>query len=211
MTTMIGIAARALVPGLSGVEADEVYGLAAAETLPYWVAALAVAGGFTAAMTTVNGVVFGHATNMANDVYKLCKPDAGTKELVHVGRLCIAGIMIVCVVIAWNPNTPVAELAVIAFGISAVTIFPLWGAYFWRRATGYGAIAATVVGVGMNIMFLATGGKAMVLFPQASLFNLNGFLASFIVAGIVFFVVSLATRPGVTEKKSLALFFHPSL
>jgi len=222
MTTMIGIAARGLelaqTPELSGevspvspVDADKVYGFAAAETLPAWLAALAVAGGFTAAMTTVNGVVFGHATNIANDVYKLFKPKADTKELIRFGRLCIAGIMIVCVAIAWNPNTPVAELAVIAFGISAVTIFPLWGAYFWRRANRYGAMAATVVGVGMNVMFLSMGGKAMVLFPQANLFNLNGFLVSFIVAGVVFFVVSLATPPGETEKKSLALFFHPSL
>ena len=219
MTTMIGIASRGLelaqTPALSGqvspVDADKVYGLAATETLPTWLAALAVAGGFAAAMTTVNGVVFGHATNMANDVYKLFRPDAGTTELVRFGRLCVAGIMIACVVIAWNPNTPVAELAVIAFGISAVTIFPLWGAYFWKRATRHGAIAATVVGVGMNVMFLFLGGKAMVLFPQASLFNLNGFLASFILAGIVFFAVSLATPLGETEKKSLALFFHPSL
>jgi SSS family solute:Na+ symporter len=211
MTTMIGIAATALVPGLSGEDADTVYGRAAAETLPAWIAALAVAGGFTAAMTTVNGVVFGHATNLANDVYKLFRPAAGTKELVRFGRLCIAGIMIVCVIIAWNPNTPVAELAVIAFGISAVTIFPLWGAYFWKRATRYGAMSATFVGVGMNVTFLALGGKKMVLFPQANLFHLNGFLVSFIAAGIVFFVVSLATRPGATEKRSLALFFHPSL
>jgi hypothetical protein len=41
--------------------------------------------------------------------------------------------------------------------------------------------------------------------------HLNGFLVSFIVAGVVFFVVSLVTRPGAAEKKSLALFFHPSL
>ena len=219
MTTMIGIAARTLElaqnPALSGevspVNADKVYGLAAAETLPTWIAALAVAGGFAAAMTTVNGVVFGHATNVANDVYRLFRPDAGTTELVRLGRLCVAGIMIVCVIIAWNPNTPVAELAVIAFGISAVTVFPLWGAYFWKRATRYGAIAATVVGVGMNVVFLFVGGRAMVLFSQPSLFNLNGFLASFIVAGIVFFGVSLATRLGATEKRSLALFFHPSL
>ena len=222
MTTMIGIAARSLElaqrPELSGeagpvspVDADTVYGRAAAETLPTWLAALAVAGGFAAAMTTVNGVVFGHATNMANDVYKLIRPDAPTTELVLFGRLCVAGIMIICVIIAWNPNTPVAELAVIAFGISAVTIFPLWGAYFWRRATRHGAIAATVVGVGMNVMFLFLGGKAMVLFPQASLFNLNGFLVSFLAAGIVFFGVSLATPLGETEKRSLALFFHPSL
>ena len=156
-------------------------------------------------------MVFGHATNMANDVYKIFRPDSSTKELIRFGQLCVAGIMIVCVIIAWNPNTPVAEPAVIAFGISAVTIFPLWGAYFWKRATHHGAMAATLVGVGMNVMFLFLGGKDMVLLPQASLFNLNGFLVSFIVAGVVFFGVSLATRLGETEKRSLALFFHPSL
>ena len=220
MTTMIGIASRSLdlaeLPEMSGAveedEADKVYGMAASETLwPTWLAALAVAGGFAAAMTTVNGVAFGHATNLANDVYKLIKPGASTKELVLFGRLCVAGIMIVCVAIAWNSETPVAELAVIAFGISAVTIFPLWGAYFWRRATRYGALAATIVGVGMNVTFLALGGKPMVLFSQPSLLKLNGFLVSFLTAGVVFFVVSLATPMGEKEKKSLALFFHPSL
>ena len=211
MPTMIGIASRIIVPELSGVDADKVYGLVASEALPNGLAALAVAGGFTAAMSTVNGMVFGNATNIANDLYKLIKPDASATNLVWIARLCVAGIMAVCVLIAWNPNTPVAELSVIAFGTVAVTFFPLWGAYFWKRATRFGAIAATVIGAGMNITFFLVGGKAMVLFPQASLLNLNGFLASFIVSAIIFFVVSLVTKPGPVEKRSLALFFHPSL
>ncbi len=131
--------------------------------------------------------------------------------MVAFARGCVAAILAVCVVIAWNPKIPVAELSVIAFGTAAVTIFPLWGAYYWRRATRFGAIAGTLVGAGMNLTFFFRGGKNMVLFPQTSLLKLNGFLASFIVAGIVFFVVSLLTQPGPTEKKSLALFFHPSL
>jgi SSS family solute:Na+ symporter len=211
MPTMIGIAGTVLVPGLVGVEADKVYGLVASQVFPNSLAALAVAGGFTAAMSTVNGMVFGNASNLANDLYKLYKPTATAQELIRFARMCVAAIMAVCVVIAWNPNTPVAELSVIAFGTVAVTIFPLWGAYFWRRATRFGAMAATLVGVGMNVTFFAVGGKNMVLFPQTSLLNLNGFLASFIVAGLIFFAVSLLTRPGVTEEKSLALFFHPSL
>ena len=180
---------------------------------------LAVAGAFTAAMTTVIGGVFGNAANLANDLYKLVKPSATAKELVGLGRICIGGIMAVCILIAWDPATPVAELAIIAFGIMAVTIFPLFGAYFWKRATRHGAIAATLVGVGMNVAFLvwgiAEGGRAgakkMALLPRASLGHLNGFLVSFLVAGAVFFLVSLITKPGETEKKSLALFFHKSL
>jgi len=214
MTTMIGIAGRLLAPGLKGLEADRVFGLAAAKTLPNWAAALAVAGAFTAAMTTVISVVFGNASNLANDLYKLLRPQADTKELVRLGRICIAAIVGLCILIAWIPGIPVAELAIIAFGIMAVTIFPLWGAYFWKRATRFGAVAATLVGVGMNLTFLVWGllsGTPMLLMPQAFLLNLNGFLASFLVAGVVFFVVSLATRPGATEQRSLALFFHPSL
>ena len=74
-------------------------------------------------------------------------------------------------------------------------IFPLFGAYFWRRATRFGAIASTLIGVGMNLMFLVwgliigggPGAKKMLLVPQGFLLNLNGFLVSFIVAGVVFF------------------------
>jgi len=75
-----------------------------------------------------------------------------------------------------------------------------------------GSYLSLLVSVALwNLTFLLRGGKNMVLFPQPSLRNLNGFLVSFIVAGVVFFVVSLVTQPGTTEKKSLALFFHPSL
>ncbi|HUT31841.1 MAG TPA: sodium:solute symporter family protein [Planctomycetota bacterium] len=214
MTTMVGISGRLLAPGLKGLEADRVFGLAAGKTLPNWAAALAVAGAFTAAMTTVISVVFGNASNLANDLYKLVRPQADTKELVRLGRFCIAGIVAVCVLIAWIPNIPVADLAIIAFGIMAVTIFPLWGAYYWRRATRFGAIASTLTGVAMNLAFLVWGlanGTGMLLTPQPFLLHLNGFLVSFIVAGVVFFGVSLATKPGAAERKSLALFFHPSL
>ncbi|MHC5054805.1 MAG: sodium:solute symporter family protein [Planctomycetota bacterium] len=219
MTTMIGIASRALVPGLTGAAVDGVYGRAASVALPDALAALAVAGGFTAAMTTVNSMVFGNASNMANDLYKLIKPDVDTKALVRFARVCVAVLMIVCVLIALDSETPVAELSVIAFGIGAVTIFPLWGAYFWKRATRHGAIAGTLAGLGSNLVFMLLGVLSnqpkgvmkKVLFPQGALYGLNGFLVSFIIAGVVFFVVSLLTKPGATEKKSLALFFHPSL
>jgi len=222
MTTMIGIAGRTLGPDIvaqADANADKIYGLAAKETMGSVGAALAVAGAFTAAMTTVIGVVFGNASNIANDLYKLIKPQATPKQLVRLGRICIAGIMAVCILIALNREIPVAELAIIGFGIMSVTIFPLWGAYFWKRATRQGAIACTVVGVGMNLTFLAwglsTGGvkgaKGKLLMPQEALGGLNGILVSLIAAGAVFFAVSLLTRPGKTETRSLKLFFHESL
>jgi SSS family solute:Na+ symporter len=211
MPTLVGIASTVIVPGLKGVEADKVYGIVASRILPDWLAALAVAGGFTAAMSTVNGLVFGNATNLANDLLKLIAPNTDQKGLVSAARWSVAVIMAICVVLAWNPNTPVAELSVLAFGTVAVTIFPLWGAYFWKRATAAGAMASTIVGLGLNLVFFFWGGKNMVLFPQANLFQLNGFLAAFLATGVVFFVVCLVTKPGKVEEKSLDLFFHPSL
>lgn len=210
-TTLVGIASTLLVPGLTGVDADKVYGLAAAQVLPTALAALAVAGGFTAAMSTVNGLVFGNAMNIANDVYKLWRPAATSGELVAVARVSVVGLLAASTVIALDPKTPVAELSVIAFGIIAVTVFPLWGAYFWKRATRWGAMAATVVGVGTNLALFAVGGRGMVLNPNPAWFQLNGFLVSFVAAGVVFFAVSLLTRPGVREQESVPIFFHPSL
>ncbi|MDP6634855.1 MAG: sodium:solute symporter family protein [Phycisphaerae bacterium] len=218
MTIMIGIAGKLLHPDLlTKADSDQIYILAAKSTLPRWAAGLAVAGAFTAAMTTVIGVVFGNASNITNDLYKQIKPQASAKQLVALGRICIAGIIAICIALAWNPNIPIAELAIIGFGIMAVTIFPLWGAYYWKRATRFGAIAGTLVGVGMNLVFIVwgiVGGKGvntMLLLPQKFLLDLNGFLVSFIVAGIVFFGASLLTPLGKTETKSLKLFFHPSL
>jgi SSS family solute:Na+ symporter len=211
LPTLVGIAGNLIVPGLKGVEADKIYGLVAKATMPDWLAAFAVAGGFTAAMSTVNGLVFGNATNISLDIIRTLRPDTRPADLITIARICVAIIMAICVMIAWNPNTPVAELSIIAFGTVAVTFFALWGAYYWKKATSTGAILSTLVGVCLNITFYLVGGKAMVLFPQKALFQLNGFLASFIVAGIVFFVGSYLTPPGKTEENSLKLFFHPIL
>ncbi len=209
LPTLIGIAGNLIVPGLKGVEADKIYGLVASATMPDWLAALAVAGGFTAAMSTVNGLVFGNAANLSIDIVKTLRPQTHSGEQIYLARIFVGIIMAVCVWIAWNPQTPVAELSVIAFGTVAVTFFSLWGAYFWKRATATAAILSTLAGVFMNVLFFIIGGRAMVLFPQKFMFNLNGFLAAFIVAGIVFFVVSFLTKPGRVEQKSLKLFFHP--
>ena len=211
LPTMIGVAANVLIPGLKGVEADKIYGLVASQTLPSWLAALTVAGGFTAAMSTVNGLVFGNATNLSNDLLKLLKPNLSQNGLVFSARAFVIAIMAVCVLIAWNPKTPVAELSVMAFGIVAVTIFPLWGAYYWKRATTVGAVASTLTGLFLNLYLFFTGGKGVILAPQEKFFNLNGCIAVFIVTGLVFFVVCFLTKPGKVEEKSLALFFHPSL
>ena len=209
--TLVGIASRAIVPGLSGVQADKVFGMVASATMPNWLAAMAVAGGFTAAMSTVNGLVFGNATNIAVDLYKTLNPKVDSQRLVRIAMGCVALIMAVCTWIAWNPNTPVAELSVIAFGMVAVTIFPLWGAYFWKRSTAAAAILSVVVGAGLNVVFFFMGGKGMILNPQPQFFQLNGFLVAFIASGIAFVGISWMTKPGAVESDSLSLFFHPAL
>ncbi len=211
MPTLVGIAARIIVPGLKGVQADKVYGLVAKAVFPEWLAALVVAGGFTAAISTVNGMVFGNAMNIANDIFRLFNPDMSDRFKITVGRLSVALILIISIIIAWNPKTPVAELSVIAFGTVSITLFPLIGAYFWKRATAIGAISSTLVGAFLNLLFILKGGKKLVLFPQPYFFNLNGFLFAFIISGIIFFLVSILTKPGKSEKDSLSLFFHPSL
>jgi len=211
MPTLVGIAGTIIVPGLTGVQSDKIYGLVASASMPDWRAAFAVAGGFTAAMSTVNGLVFGNAANLSVDIFKTFRPQTKSSELINISRVFVAIIMAVCVAIAWNPKTPVAELSIIAFGTVAVTFFALWGAYYWKRATATGAIFSTLVGVSLNVTFFFVGGKAMVLFPQKAFFQLNGFLTAFIISGIVFFVGSYLTQPGKTERESLKLFFHPIL
>ncbi|MFU8856011.1 MAG: sodium:solute symporter family protein [Deferrisomatales bacterium] len=210
-TTLVGIASTILVPGLIGLEADKVYGLTARQVLPDALAALAVAGGFTAAMSTVNGLVFGNAMNIANDMYRYFRPAAKPEHLVGIARWAVAGLLLISVIIAWNPTTPVAELSVMAFGLIAVTLFPLLGAYFWQRATRWGAMASTVIGVGLNLAFFFGAGSRAVLNPLPAFWNLNGFLVAFIGAGVAFVVVSMLTRPGEVERNSLPVFFHPAL
>lgn len=205
-TITIGIASTVIIPGLKGLEPDKVYGMVASSLLPTWLAALAVAGGFTAAMSTVNGLVFGNAMNISNDLYNLVKPKSSDTEYIKVARISVVILLAVCVFIAWDPKTPVAELSVIAFGIIAVTFFALWGAYYWKRATRWGAMLSILAGAGLNIYFFILGGKKMLLFPSPNLYNLNGFLVAFIATALIYFVVSFLTKPGETENKYIDIY-----
>jgi cation/acetate symporter len=119
-----------------------------------FVIALVAAGGLAAALSTASGLLLVISSAIAHDIYgQILRPDARDAERLRVGRLVIAGAVIVAAYFGIRPPGFVAEVVAFAFGLAAASFFPvLVLGIFWRRATSQGAIAGMVTGL------LFTGG-----------------------------------------------------
>lgn len=144
-----------------------------------------------ASMSTADSQLLSAASAFASDVYKpiLRKDKASDKEMLWAGRLVVAAIAIIAVIIASNPNAgSIMNLVSNAWGVFGAAFGPsILLSLFWKRFNFQGAVAGILVGgivdIGWLVFFSATG-----IYELAP-----GFIAGLIAA----VVVSLVTKaPG---------------
>ena len=199
-----GMSASAL---LSTIDRDIIV-LATPEiaSLPSFIVALVIAGGLAAALSTASGLMLVISSSLAHDIYgKMINPDASDKQRLFVGRLCIAGAILLAGVLGIYPPGFVAEVVAFAFGLAAASFFPVIVlGIFWKRANKQGAIAGMSVGLAFTFIMIVLMRASVVapsVFPEPiieSFLGLNaqaigalGMLLNFaLVVG-----VSLATPP----------------
>ncbi len=207
VSTWVGLTGFELFPHLQGLESDTVYALVLRALFPGWVAAVLLALVCGAAMATIDALLLGNAMNLINDIYRpFFNPHATDRQVIGYSRLLIVIITVVAVLLVWKPVIPIAELTVFGFSTSALMIFPLAGGYYWKRATTAGAVASLLVGVPSNyILSIFLGWPRTMLMAKPQLLGLSPFLASFLITGVLFVLVSLVTKPA--PKQILDLFY----
>jgi Na+/proline symporter len=157
----------------------------------------------------MDALLMGNAMNVINDFYKpLINPRATEKKLIQSGRVVMIVITLLAVLFVLKPIIPIAELAQLAFSIGGMSIFALAGGYYWKRGTGAGAAASIIGGVMMLFVFTFLWPGVMTQ-PAPQLGGLTSFLAALLIAGILYVVVSLFTKP--PSQKVLDVFFNPAL
>jgi SSS family solute:Na+ symporter len=197
------------MPGVP-VDGDTAFPLLMREVVApvgYGLAGLVAAGLIGAILSSVDSMLNSAATLITFDIYKrFIKPHATEKELIRVGRLCVAGFVIgsaLLTIFIFDPNSTepfftyvarhqsrlIAGL-VVAFGLGML----------WQGATATGGFCAILTGVGVSYgllpVYAQTLGKSegVAAWLGTELNFFHAVFVAFICATIVHILVSKVTQ-----------------
>ncbi len=166
--------------------------------LPAPVVGLVAAGGMAAAMSTAAGLLLVISSSASHDFYfrRVKKGHASESEKLLVGRLAMAGAVVIAVIGGINPPAFVAQVVAFAFGLGAASFFPtLVLGIFWKRCNAKGAAAGMSVGLLFTATYMIW---SLYISPGSTVFNISpegigtiGALVNFAVA----IIVSKSTEP----------------
>ena len=124
--------------------------------LPAPVVGLVAAGALAAALSTASGLLLVISSAVANDVYfKRINPGASETRQLTVGRIAMAGAILVAGYLGINPPGFVAQVVALAFGLAAASFFPILTlGIFWKKTTAAGATAGLAAGLGVTIVYM---------------------------------------------------------
>jgi len=194
--------------------AQKAFPLLVATVLPIGIRGIVVAGLLAALMSSLAGVFNASSTLFTMDFYKRFKPDASQHQLVWVGRVATA--VMVVVGLLWIPVIQGGRgLYDYLQGVQAYLAPPIFVVFFLgvfnKRLNAKGCLSALFVGFGMGILRLAVDTPVKLIenftYDQGSFFwILNNIffqyygLLIFIVCVIVMIVVSYMTEEPSLEQ-----------
>lgn len=126
--------------------------------LPVGVRGLVVAGLLAALMSSLAGVFNASSTLFTMDLYSKFKPKASQRQLVWVGRIATAAMVLIGLL--WVPVIQGAQglyyyLQSVQGYLGAPIFVVFFFGVFWKRLNGKGCLAALVVGFALGLFRLA--------------------------------------------------------
>ncbi|HNR60455.1 MAG TPA: cation acetate symporter, partial [Thauera sp.] len=111
--------------------------------LPNWVIALVAAGGVAAALSTAAGLLLAISSAVSHDLVKnVFAPNMSDKNELMVGKIAMAGAIVLAGWLGLNPPGFAAGTVALAFGIAASSLFPaIMMGIFSKKMNKEGAIA----------------------------------------------------------------------
>ena len=144
---MLGMAARAALPGLANPELA--LPRLATDVLPPWLGGLALVALFAAEISTADAVLFMLSTSLSRDLYQAAfRPDADDATLLRVGRLAAAAGGVLGVALGLVLPSVATALTLFYSVMTAALFVPLLAGLFTSRP---GAIHARVA-VGVSVV-----------------------------------------------------------
>jgi len=223
VATGLGVlAAGVLTDPLSayGNSVDNIIPIAIAQTLPSWLAGIAIVGPLAASISTVSSLLIASGSAMIKDLWlhrvaeRVESADGGTdcvagnktavslpseSRVEGASRIITLAIGVLVFVLALVPPDLIWKINMFAFGgLETAFVWVMVCGLFWRRATKAGALASMAGGVLTYCTCMALGIKV---------FGMHQIVIGVLVAFVLMVVVSLVTKG--EDDKTLALFFPP--
>jgi hypothetical protein len=149
-------------------------------------------------MSTVSANLNASGQVVANDVYRyLFNKRATERQLIRAGRVVMALICILAVIVAWKVQT-IIRVAIFMLGLSSAELSANWAQWWWWRFNKSGRLAATFGG---PLIFLAAQFFWSNMMKVGNMFTL-GYLATLTgmaATTAVWVAVTLLTRPDDME------------
>ncbi len=143
----------------------------------------------SAIMSTIDSQLLVSSSALAEDFYKaIFRKNASERELVWVGRIAVAGIALIAILLAGNPDSSVLNLVSYAWAGFGAAFGPLIIlSLFWKGITRNGALAGMIVGA-ITVVVWAD-------FLNGGIFDLYELVPGFILSTIVTVLVSMGGTP----------------
>jgi solute:Na+ symporter, SSS family len=165
--TLLGLAARALHPGLDNRELalPTIF----INDVPFWVGALGLAAVFSAEISAADAVLFMLATSLSQDLYKrFLRPSAADRDVLRVARLASVAGGSLAVVVAFLSSTIIDALSIFYTMIAVSLFVPVIAGLFLRGPQAADALAAIAAGVGVvAAVQVGHGGRPIGVFTPA--------------------------------------------
>ncbi|WP_305971310.1 MULTISPECIES: sodium:solute symporter family protein [unclassified Mameliella] len=163
--------------------------LLSSDYVPPLLGVIVMIGILAAAVSTIDSILLTLSSVFARDVYGNVATGADDAHQLKIGKWVIPVISLLALGFAAMEFSMIAILSVAASAGLVVVVPSIIGAFFWKRATAWGALVSITGGVAFVLIMYSTGNK---------LFGLNAGVLGFPFASILFVVVSLMTKPSST-------------
>ncbi len=155
----VGALGNAMYGNLAGGDEEKIFIFMIHELFNPWTGGVMLAAILAAIMSTIDSQLLVSSSTLTEDFYqRVLKKNAGEKELVLVGRLCVIGISLIAFFLALNPDNTVLGLVAYAWGGLGATFGPLVLFALFSKNTGWrSALAGMVTGTLILIIWKHLG------------------------------------------------------
>ncbi len=199
---LIGVIGRAMsavgeIPTLEGSASETVIVqistlLSTHGFLAALIAGVVLSGILASTMSTSDSQLLAASSSVSNDILvEYFHINITPDRLLNISRICLLGIAIIGIALAWNPDSSVFGIVSFAWaGFGACFGPAILLALFWKRSNLQGTLAGMVAG-GIFIFFWKFGIR-----PLGGVFNIYELLPAFLVAlGVNVFVALKTPAP----------------
>lgn len=196
LLVVIFCCARILLPGME-VDSDRIMPELAAKVtgdagVP-WLAGLLLAAPFAAVMSSVDSFLLMVSSSVVRDIYQnRVNPSASEKRLKRLSYLVTVVVGTLAMLAVINPPQYLQDLIVFATsGLAGCFLMPILLGLYWPQMTAKGAIAGMLGGLGCHLSLYIAGYLIEDKFAAYQLLELNPFIWSLTVSGLLGWLVSL--------------------